>query len=202
MDLKNKNISVIGLGKTGVATANFLARRGSKVSIMDNKPCDELSELTGQLLPGIEAIYQNSEPLPNSDLIVISPSVDIESDFLKSSRQKGTEIISEIELASRLNSASLIGITGTNGKSTCTSLIDEILAEGGKNTQAGGNLGTPCISLVDQGPTEYRVLEISSFQMEATYSFHPKIAVILNITPDHLDRHKSFMQYVGLKEKV
>ena len=202
MDLKNKIVSVIGLGKTGVATANFLARRGSRVSIMDNKPYDQLSELTEKLLPGIKAIYQNSEPLPDSDLIVISPSVDIESDFLKSSRQKGIEIISEIELASRVNSASLIGITGTNGKSTCTSLIDEILIEGGKNTQAGGNLGTPFISLVDQEPAEYRVLEISSFQMEATYSFHPKIAAILNITPDHLDRHESFVQYVGLKEKI
>ena len=202
MDLKNKIVSVIGLGKTGVATANFLARRGSKVSIMDNKPYNQLSELTDQLLPGIETVYQNCEPLPNSDLVVVSPSVDIESDFLKNSRQKGTEVISEIELASRVNSASLIGITGTNGKSTCTSLIDEILTEGGKNTQAGGNLGTPFISLVDQGPTEYRVLEISSFQMEATYSFHPKIAVILNITPDHLDRHESFKQYIGLKEKV
>ncbi|SVB56345.1 uncharacterized protein METZ01_LOCUS209199, partial [marine metagenome] len=202
MDLKNKIVSVIGLGKTGVATANFLARRGSKVSIMDNKPYNQLSELTDQLLPGIETVYQNCEPLPDSDLVVVSPSVDIESDFLKNSRQKGTEIISEIELASRVNSASLIGITGTNGKSTCTSLIDEILTEGGKNTQAGGNLGTPFISLVDQGPTEYRVLEISSFQMEATYSFHPKIAVILNITPDHLDRHESFKQYIGLKEKV
>jgi len=202
MDLKNKIVSVIGLGKTGVATANFLARRGAKVSIMDNKPYDLLSELTDQLLPGIETVYQNCEPLPDSDLVVVSPSVDIESDFLKNSRQKGTEVISEIELASRVNSASLIGITGTNGKSTCTSLIDEILTEGGKNTQAGGNLGTPFISLIDQGPTEYRVLEISSFQMEATYSFHPKIAVILNITPDHLDRHESFKQYIGLKEKV
>ena len=202
MDLKNKIVSVIGLGKTGVATANFLARRGAKVSIMDNKPYDLLSELTDQLLPGIETVYQNCEPLPDSDLVVVSPSVDIESDFLKNSRQKGTEVISEIELASRVNSASLIGITGTNGKSTCTSLIDEILTEGGKNTQAGGNLGTPFVSLVDQGPTEYRVLEISSFQMEATYSFHPKIAVILNITPDHLDRHESFKQYIGLKEKV
>ena len=202
MDLKNKIVSVIGLGKTGVATANFLARRGAKVSIMDNKPYDLLSELTDQLLPGIETVYQNCEPLPNSDLVVVSPSVDIESDFLKNSRQKGTEVISEIELASRVNTASLIGITGTNGKSTCTSLIGEILKEGGKNTQAGGNLGTPFISLVDQEPTEYRVLEISSFQMEATNSFHPKIAIILNITPDHLDRHESFMQYVGLKEKI
>ena len=97
--------------------------------------------------------------------------------------------------------ASLIGITGTNGKSTCTSLIDEILKEGGKNTQAGGNLGTPFISLVDQGPTEYRVLEISSFQMEATYSFHPKIAVILNITPDHLDRHEKLYAIRRLERK-
>jgi len=202
MDLKNKIVSVIGLGKTGVATANFLARRGAKISIMDNKPYDLLSELTDQLLPGVETVYQNCEPLPDSDLVVVSPSVDIESDFLKNSRQKGTEVISEIELASRVNSASLIGITGTNGKSTCTSLIDEILTEGGKNTQAGGNLGTPFISLVDQGPTEYRVLEISSFQMEATCSFHPKVAVILNITPDHLDRHESFKQYIGLKEKI
>jgi len=202
MDLKNKIVSVIGLGKTGVATANFLTRRGSRVSIMDNKPYDQLSGLKEKLLPGIKAVYQSSVPLSDSDLIVISPGVDIESDFLKSSRQKGTEIISEIELASRVNSASLIGITGTNGKSTCTSLINEILKEGGKKTQVGGNLGTPFISLVDQEPTEYRVLEISSFQMEATYSFHPKIAIILNITPDHLDRHESFMQYIGLKEKI
>jgi len=202
MDLKNKIVSVIGLGKTGVATANFLAHRGARVSIFDGKTYDQLSGLANQLLPGIETVYQNCEPLPESDLVVISPGVDIDSDFLKSSRQKGTEIISEIELASRINSAPLIGITGTNGKSTCTSLIKEILSEGGKNTQAGGNLGTPFISLLDQGPADYRVLEISSFQLEATHSFHPEVAIILNITPDHLDRHESFEHYAGLKEKI
>ena len=202
MDLKNKIISVIGLGKTGIATANFLSLRGAKVSIMDSKSHDHLSELASQLFPDVKAVYKNCEPHPDSEMVVISPGVDIESSFLKRSRQKGVEIISEIELASRFNSASLIGITGTNGKSTCTSLIGEILKEGGINVTVGGNLGTPFISLLDQERVEYRVLEISSFQMEATHSFHPKIAIVLNITPDHLDRHKSFEQYAGLKEKI
>jgi len=202
MDLKNKIVSVIGLGRTGVATANFLSLRGAKVSIMDRKPQDQLFELSGQLLPGVETFYNNSDPLPNSELIVISPGVDIESEFLQSSRKKGIEIISEIELASRFNDVPMIGITGTNGKSTCTSLIGEILQEGGNNTQVGGNLGTPFISLLGKGQADYRVLEISSFQMETTRSFHPKIAIVLNITPDHLDRHESFEQYAGLKEKI
>ena len=203
LDFKNKVVSVIGMGKTGVATANFLSCRGARVFIMDRKPSSQLFELANQqLLPEVEAVYQNCEPLSHSDLVVISPGVDFESGFLEKSRKKGTEIISEIELASRLNNATLIGVTGTNGKSTCVRLIEEILIEGGKNVQAGGNLGTPFISLLDQGNPEYRVLEISSFQMEATRSFHPRIAIILNITPDHLDRHKSFEQYAGLKEKI
>jgi UDP-N-acetylmuramoylalanine--D-glutamate ligase len=202
MNLKNKIISVIGLGRTGIATANFLSVRGAKVSIMDNKSRDQLSELASQLLPDIKVVYKNCEPHPNSEMIVISPGVDIELSFLKNARQNGVEIISEIELASRINNRSLIGITGTNGKSTCTSLIGEILNESGTKAAVGGNLGTPFISLLDQEHVEYRVLEISSFQMEATDSFHPKIAIVLNITPDHLDRHKSFERYVGLKEKI
>jgi UDP-N-acetylmuramoylalanine--D-glutamate ligase len=202
MDLKNKIVSVIGLGKTGVATANFLKRHGAKVLIMDHKPCDQLSELASALLPDIKAIYESCEPHPDSEMVVVSPGVDIASSFLKNSRQRGVEIISEIELASRINNAALIGITGTNGKSTCTSLIGEILNEGGKNAQVGGNLGTPFISLLDQEQVDYRVLEISSFQMEATHSLHPEIAIILNVTPDHLDRHESFEQYTGLKEKI
>lgn len=202
MDFTNKIVSVIGLGRTGVAVANFLSRRGAKVSIMDHKSYDQLSDVADQLLPDIETYYQTCEPASESQMIVLSPGVDINSSFLQGSRQKGIEIISEIELASRVNTTSLIGVTGTNGKSTCTSLIGEILKEGGKNTQVGGNLGTPFISLFDQGQADYRVLEISSFQMEATQSFHPKVAIILNITPDHLDRHNSFEQYMSLKEKI
>ena len=202
MDLKNKIVSVIGLGKTGIATANFLSLQGARVSIMDSKSQEQLSGVTEKLLPAVKVIYQNCTPLPNSEMVVISPGVSKDAKFLQESREKGTEVISEIELASRFNSASLIGITGTNGKSTCTSLIGEILKEGGKNIQIGGNLGTPFISLLNEKSAEYRVLEISSFQMETTQGFHPKVAIILNITPDHLDRHKSFEKYSTVKEKI
>ncbi len=202
MDLQNKIVSVIGLGKTGIATANFLILQGARVSIMDNKTQEQLSDLAGELLPAVEVSYRNCTPLPESKLVVISPSVNKNAEFLQSSREKGTEIISEIELASRFNTSSLIGITGTNGKSTCTSLIGEILKEAGKNIQVGGNLGTPFISLLNEKNVDYRVLEISSFQMETTTSFHPNVSIILNITPDHLDRHKSFERYVEVKEKI
>ena len=202
MDLKNKIVSVIGLGKTGIATANFLSLQGARVSIMDSKSQEQLSGATEQLLPAVEVIYQNCAPLPNSEMVVISPGVSKDANFLRESLEKGAEVISEIELASRFNSASLIGITGTNGKSTCTSLIGEMLKEGGKNIQVGGNLGTPFISLLKEKSVEYRVLEISSFQMEITKRFHPKVAIILNITPDHLDRHKSFEKYSAVKEKI
>jgi len=202
MDLKNKVVSVIGLGKTGIATANFLSLQGASVSIMDNKSKEQFSGLTEELLPAIEVSYQNCTPLPRSELVVISPGVSKNASFLESSREKGTEIISEIELASRFNTSSLIGITGTNGKSTCTSLIGEILKEAGKNIQVGGNLGTPFISLLNEQNVDYRVLEISSFQMETTESFHPKVSIILNITPDHLDRHESFEKYAAVKEKI
>jgi len=202
MDLKNKIVSVVGLGKTGIATANFLSFRGARVSIMDNKSQEQLSGLAEELLPAVEVSYQNCTPLPDSELVVISPGVSKNARFLQNSREKGTEIISEIELASRFNTSSLIGITGTNGKSTCTSLIGEILKEAGKNIQVGGNLGTPFISLLNEKNVDYRVLEISSFQMEATKSFHPKVSIILNITPDHLDRHESFEKYAAIKEKI
>ena len=202
MDLKNKIVSVVGLGKTGIATANFLSFRGARVSIMDNKSQEQLSGLAEELLPAVEVSYQNCTPLPGSELVVISPGVSKNAGFLQNSREKGTEIISEIELASRFNTSSLIGITGTNGKSTCTSLIGEILKEVGKNIQVGGNLGTPFISLLNEKNVDYRVLEISSFQMEATKSFHPKVSIILNITPDHLDRHESFEKYAAIKEKI
>ena len=137
MDLKNKFVSVIGLGKTGIAVANFLSLQGAEVSIMDNKSQEQLSGFAKKLLPAIKVIYQNCTPLPNSEMVVVSPGVSQDAIFLQDSREKGTEIISEIELASRFNSSPLIGVTGTNGKSTCTSLIGEILKEGGKNIQVG-----------------------------------------------------------------
>jgi UDP-N-acetylmuramoylalanine--D-glutamate ligase len=200
MELKNKNLSVIGLGQTGIAVANFLSRHGAHVTVTDSKSREQLLEPLKQLSAGIKIRFQNPEPPSDTEMVVLSPGVDIHSPFLENAKRKGIKIISEIELANRFNTVPIIAITGTNGKSTCTSLIAEIFGQSGKTVHAGGNLGTPFISLLDQA--DYRVLELSSFQMEATSGLHPVVSVILNISPDHMDRHKDFQSYVALKEKI
>jgi UDP-N-acetylmuramoylalanine--D-glutamate ligase len=202
MKLENKNISVIGLGKTGIAVANFLSQRGARVTVMDSKPREHFLETLKQLRADIKTNFQNSEPPADTELVVLSPGVDINATFLQSASRAGIEIISEIELASRFNTVPIVAVTGTNGKSTCTSLIAEIISQSGKTVHAGGNLGTPFISLLDHSDADYRVLELSSFQMEATSGLHPLVSVILNISPDHMDRHKNFKNYIELKEKV
>ena len=202
MELKNKILCVIGLGKTGIAVANFLSRQGACVTVTDSKPREQLLEPLKQLRADVKTRFENSEPPSDAELVVLSPGVDIHSSFLENANQTGIEIISEIELANRFNTVPIIAITGTNGKSTCTSLIAEIISQSGKTVHAGGNLGTPFISLLDQGAAEYRILELSSFQMEATSGLHPIVSVILNISPDHMDRHKDFKSYVELKEKI
>ena len=202
MELKNKKLSVIGLGQTGVAVANFLSRHGASVTVSDGKPREQLLEPLEKLCADIKTRFKNPEPPSDTEGVVLSPGVDIHSPFLQQARKKGIEIISEIELANRFNTVPIIAITGTNGKSTCTSLTAEIISQAGVKVQAGGNLGTPFISLLDQGDANYRVLELSSFQMEATLGLHPVISVILNISPDHMDRHKNFETYIELKKKV
>lgn len=202
MELKNKNLTVIGLGKTGIAVANFLSRRGARVTVTDSQSSEQLSESLKQLCADVETRLQNPEPPSNAELIVLSPGIDIHSSFLQTASRNGIEIISEIELASRFNTVPVIAITGTNGKSTCTSLTAEIFSQAGKIVNAGGNLGTPFISFVEQGNADYRILELSSFQMEATSGLHPIVSVVLNVSPDHMDRHKDFNRYINLKRKV
>ena len=202
MELKNKNLSVIGLGQTGVAVANFLSRKGACVTVTDGKSREQLLDPLKLLCADVITCFQNPEPPSDTEVVVLSPGVDIYSSFLESTSSRGIEIISEIELANRFNTVPVIAITGTNGKSTCTSLIAEIFSQAGKTVHAGGNLGTPFISLLDQGDADYRVLELSSFQMEATSGLHPVASIILNISPDHMDRHKDFASYVELKKKI
>ena len=202
MELKNKILCVIGLGKTGIAVANFLSREGARVTVTDSKPREQLLEPLKQLRADVKTRFENSEPPSDAELVVLSPGVDIHSSFLENANQTRIEIISEIELANRFNTVPIIAVTGTNGKSTCTSLIAEMFSQSEKTVHAGGNLGTPFISLLDQGDADYRILELSSFQMEATSGLHPIVSVILNISPDHMDRHKDFKSYVELKEKI
>ena len=202
MLLKNKNITVVGSGCTGVATSNFLISRNASVTLVDTKPKNELEESLSTLHPKVQTLLECSEVPLSSDLVVLSPGVNIRSSFLEVVRKRGVQIISEIELAYRFTKTPIIAVTGTNGKSTVTTLIGDILRQAGKKVAVGGNLGTPFVALLEQDPVDYFVLEVSTFQLEGIKTFRPSIAIVLNITPDHLDRHKYFEEYKKLKGKV
>jgi len=202
MELKNKNITVIGMGRSGIAVANFLADKQARVTLIDQKERQDLEEAVQKLNPAVQTRFGSSTLAGNEALIILSPGIDIDSSFLESAVRQGIPIWSEVELACRFSTCPIVAITGTNGKSTTTTLIGEILQAGGKSALIGGNIGIPFISLIDQKEPDFLVLEISSFQMEAIEKFRPKISVILNITPDHLDRHKTMAVYTRLKEKI
>lgn len=202
MELKNKKITVIGMGRSGIASANFLAGKKAQVTLIDHKERKDMEEAVAQVNPSVRIIFQ-ADTLPGSEeMVVLSPGVDIHSTFLEPARRQGLPILSEIELACRFTSTPIIAVTGTNGKTTCTTLIGKILQKAGKKVLVGGNIGIPFISLVDQKDTDFLVLEISSFQLEAIEKFQPKISVVLNITPDHLDRHKTIAAYIALKARI
>jgi UDP-N-acetylmuramoylalanine--D-glutamate ligase len=206
MDLTNKRVLVVGLGKSGVASALFLKSRGALVTVSDSKPAAELrNEILLLLEQGItvETGGHGERTFRSQDLIVVSPGVPVDAPQLVQARSLGEPVIGEIELAAQFLSGPIVAITGANGKTTTTSLAGEIIAAGGFSTLVGGNIGTPAISFVDQaGPKTWTVLEVSSFQLETIVKFRPKIAVILNITPDHLDRHKTFANYISAKARV
>ena len=193
---------VIGMGRTGIAAANFLAAQKIPVTLIDAKPRTELEEAIRALDPAVHTSFGHSEPPADAERIILSPGVDIHAPFLQEARKRGVEIISEVELASRFTKTPVIAVTGTNGKSTVTTLIGNILKRAGKKIAVGGNLGAPFIRLLREEPVDYFVLEISTFQLEGVKTFHPRLAMILNITPDHLDRHKTFEEYAALKGEI
>ncbi len=206
MDLQNRRVLVVGLGKSGVASALFLKARGARVTVSDSKPEAELRDEILLLLEHgitVETGGHGDRTFRGQDLIVVSPGVPADAPQLVQARNLGEPVIGEIELAAQFLSGPIVAITGANGKTTTTSLAGEIIAAGKFSTLVGGNIGTPAISFVDQaGPATWIVLEVSSFQLETIVRFRPRIAVILNITPDHLDRHKTFDNYVNAKARV
>jgi UDP-N-acetylmuramoylalanine--D-glutamate ligase len=208
MELNNKRALVVGLGKSGVASALFLKSRGALVTVSDSKPEAELRDEILLLLERgitVETGGHGDRTFRGQDLIVVSPGVPADAPQLVQARKQGEPVvvIGEIELAARFLPGQIAAVTGSNGKTTTTSLAGEIVAAGKFATLVGGNIGTPAISLVDQaGPATWTVLEVSSFQLETIVEFRPRIAVILNITPDHLDRHKTFDNYVNAKARV
>jgi len=202
MQLGMGKTTVIGMGRTGIAAANFLAAQKIPVTLIDVKPRTELEEAIRTLDPAVHTSFGHSEPPTDAERIILSPGVDIHAPFLQEALKRGVEIISEIELASRFTKTPVIAVTGTNGKSTVTTLIGDILKQAGKKIAVGGNLGAPFIRLLREEPVDYFVLEISTFQLEGVKTFHPRLAMILNITPDHLDRHKTFEEYAALKGEI
>lgn len=206
MDLKRKKVLVVGLGKSGLAAALFLRRRGAQVTVSDVRSADVLArEIPALLEEGIavEAGGHGLLTFRRQDLIVVSPGVPLNTPELVQVKSFGLPIIGEIELAARFLKGRVLAITGSNGKTTTTSLCGEILEAAGFPTAVGGNIGLPVIGLVDDSRDDgWSVLEVSSFQLETTEKFRPEIAVVLNVTPDHLDRHGSFENYVAAKERI
>tara|TARA_B100000686_G_C16746295_1_gene949626 strand:+ start:176 stop:1516 length:1341 start_codon:yes stop_codon:yes gene_type:complete len=203
MIVKNKKFSVIGMGKTGIETANFLARKGALTTLLDRRSFEETGSVSKRLNASVVTLWGTEELPVGSQCVVVSPGVDIEAPFLDNARREGIPVISEIELASRFNRSPIIAITGSNGKSTTTRLVEKMLDADGKKIRVGGNIGMPFISLTEEADLlDYMILEVSSFQLEGIKEFRPVIAAILNLSPDHLDRHKTFGRYAAVKARI
>jgi UDP-N-acetylmuramoylalanine--D-glutamate ligase len=206
MDLNNKRVLVVGLGRSGVASALFLKAQGARVTVSDSKSQELLREEIPALLDqgiAVETGGHGERTFQNQDLIVVSPGVPVDAPPLVQARALGETVIGEVELAAEFLPGPLVAITGSNGKTTTTTLVGEVLRKSGMETLVGGNIGTPAIALTAKATRDTAiVLEVSSFQLETIRSFRPKIAVVLNVTPDHLDRHRTFQAYVDAKARV
>jgi UDP-N-acetylmuramoylalanine--D-glutamate ligase len=206
IELKDKRVLVLGLARTGIATARFCIARGARVTAIDDRGAEQLGEAVSELQKiGCTLAFgaDQSHLFGQQDLIVPSPGVPANHPGLAAAREARVPIWSEIELAWRFLRGRLIGVTGSNGKTTTTSLIGHILAGSGKPVSVAGNIGTPLIAHVDESKNDsITVAELSSFQLELIDSFRPDISVLLNLTPDHLDRHSSFEDYARAKLRI
>ena len=205
-DLQGKRVLVLGLARTGVVVSLFSAGYGATVTATDEKPESELAETAVRLrAAGVQLVLGGSDPalFLEQDLIVLSPGVPANRPPLVAARSKGIPVWSEIELAWRFLRGKLVAITGSNGKTTTTALVGHILKTSRIHTLVGGNIGIPLLALAESSTdSSVTVAEISSFQLETIAEFRPEIGVLLNLTPDHLDRHASFEQYAAAKMRM
>src|ERR1700733_9088029 len=206
MDLKNKRVLGVGLGKSGLSAAMFLRAQGARVTVSDTRSAVALEKEIPALLEAgimVESGGHGLLTFRRQDLIVVSPGVPMDTPEVKQVVAFGLPVIGELELASRYLKGDVVAITGSNGKTTTTTLVGQIFADAGRATLVGGNIGLPVIDLVKESTSEtVSVLEVSSFQLETIEEFHPHIAAVLNITPDHLDRHGSFESYAAAKTRI
>ena len=206
VELEGKRVLVVGLARTGVATALFSASRGALVRGTDVQSAEQLGEVVQTLRRAGVRLELGAFPvaaLGDEELVIPSPGVPADAPLLNEARSRGIPVWSEIELASHFMSGRLVGITGSNGKTTTTALVEHILRGAGFATVLAGNIGTPLISKVAETTDRtVTVAELSSFQLELIESFRPHVAVFLNLTPDHLDRHKTLGAYGAAKARI
>jgi UDP-N-acetylmuramoylalanine--D-glutamate ligase len=206
MNVSGKKVLVIGAGRSGIAGAKFLAARGATVALNDAKPLEKWSAAALELKSEGVGCLAGEAPgwlLDQVDLVVISPGVPTGAIPVRYAERAGAEVIGEVELASRYLKGRIVAITGSNGKTTTTSLIGQLLKDAGLPVLVGGNIGTPLISLVESSQDDgWTVVEMSSFQLETIREFHPNVAVALNVTPNHMDRYESFTDYAAAKHRI
>lgn len=203
---ENKRIVVVGLGKSGLATARFLAKRGASVVVTDQAPESKLGAMAAsarELGVALELGRHNDQTFASADYIIVSPGVPSDLAPLVMAAEKGIPVIGEIELASRFVTKPMAAVTGTNGKTTVTTLLGDMLKGSGLSVFVGGNIGTPLIGFVDEGENaDAAVVEVSSFQLDTIETFRPHVAVLLNIAEDHLARYADFDAYVRSKGRI
>jgi len=206
VNVAGKKVLIIGAARSGIACAKFLAARGAVVAINDQKPFENWSEEAAALKKEGIGCIPGEVPgwlLDNIELVVVSPGVPSKIIPLRYAERAGAEVIGEVELASRFLKGRIVAITGSNGKTTTTALIGELLKDAGLTVQVGGNIGTPLISLVENSSDDgWTVVELSSFQLETIKDFHPAVAIVLNVTPNHMDRYESFTDYATAKHRI
>ena len=206
MELKNRKALVIGAARSGIASARFLAGRGATVALNDQKPLAQWSAAARSLKAEGIGLVDGEPPswlLDQIDLVVVSPGVPTKAIPIRYADRRGAEVIGEIELASRFLRGRVVAITGTNGKTTTTSLVGEMLKDAGLKVQVGGNIGTALTSMVDTSVDDgWNVVELSSFQLETIVDFHPTVAAVLNVTPNHMDRYETLMDYAAAKHNI
>lgn len=204
MELRDKKVLIVGLARTGVACARFLAHQGAKVSVSDLRSATDLQEAIADL-KGLPIDYllagEKRSWLEEVDLVLPSPGVPAANPLLQEAARRGIEILSEIELAYRFLRCPMVAVTGTNGKSTTTTLVGEMLKAHGTQVFVGGNIGAPLIGFAG-GDWEWGVVEVSSFQLEWIKEFRPRVAVLLNLSEDHLDRYPDLAAYGRAKERI
>src|SRR6266850_1021472 len=206
MEIAGRKALVIGAARSGIASARFLVQRGATVALNDSKPLSEWAPAALDLKTEGVGLIEGDPPswlLDQIDLVVVSPGVPTKSIPIRYADRRGAEVIGEVELASRFLRGRTVAITGSNGKTTTTALIGEMLKDAQLNVQVGGNIGTALISMVDSSRDDgWSVVEASSFQLETIVDFHPTVAAVLNVTPNHMDRYESLVDYAAAKHRV